>query len=79
MSSNNWIIITDYVEGRLTQPLPDGYPIPDGWLTFALHDDDNEPYYEGYVKEEDLEDLFYWGAAYAGTTLLYVDGRLEIG
>lgn len=48
---------------------------------FTLSDDDNIPYYQGYVLDRDdaLYDLWSWGAYYAGTTLLYIDGELCIG
>jgi hypothetical protein len=76
---NHFVITIDYLDGELGQPIPDDHPIPEAWVPFALHDDDNEPYYEGFAHEDYLEDLWSWGAAYAGTTLLYSDGELVIG
>ena len=46
--------------------------------TFKLVDDDGVTYYTGSFVGDELS-LFEWGAAYAGTTELHVDGELSIG
>lgn len=59
-------------------------PTTSSW--FHLIDDDGVIYYSGRIESDnaDHEDtifnrLYDWGAAYAGTTLLVVDGQAVIG
>ena len=53
---------------------------------FRLLDDDGILYYVGYIESDDAQDesemfeyLFNYGAAYAGTTALEINGELVIG
>ncbi len=58
---------------------------PETTHRFKLVDDDGETYYSGTLRGDedgvaDLENrLFDWGAAFAGTAAIFIDGELVIG
>ena len=52
--------------------------------TFTLHDDDGVLYFTGEAvdngkDDESLIDAYEWGMAYAGTTELRINNKVEIG
>ena len=76
----SFIITYDHLEGRtmLSEPGP-SYP-----QTFTLHDDDGVLYFTGQAidngtDDEALIDAYEWGMAYAGTTELRINNKVEIG
>lgn len=76
-----FVITHDYIaEGTSSDPstvtiLPACFERKDGLLDWRLYDDDGELYFAGFCAEEYLEEVWAWGAWYAGTTRL--DARLD--
>jgi len=84
MTEETFIITYDHLEGchvSNTQLTEAGPTHP---RTFTLHDDDGVKYFTGRAidngtDDEALLDAYDWGMAYAGTTQLRINNKVEIG
>jgi hypothetical protein len=79
----SFIITYDHLEGRVMRPKKVGL-WPTDSRTFTLHDDDGVLYFTGEAvdngkDDESLIDAYEWGMAYAGTTELRINNKVEIG
>jgi len=59
---------------------------PESRVAFHLADDDGINYYIGTIESDSFDEeselyeyLWHWGATYAGTTALFINGGLVIG